>query len=155
MKKIDKKAHQEPRYDKSHLTLLGIVVALIAVALIVGGVWLFVKGVLVAGVVAKIWRIILSIVMVLLGLPFGVVAFMMLATASAMIKVKDGNVSDVGNSGKGTVNILKCQKCGAKLNEDNECCTKCGTRVDAVKKCQCGAKNILDATHCKKCGKEL
>lgn len=155
MKKIDKKAYHEPRYDKSHLTLVALVVAIIALALVVGGVWLFVKGILVDGAFATTWRIILGVVMAILGLPLGYVAFMMLVTASSMINVKDGNVSDVGNSAVGTVNVLKCSNCGTKLDDEVDHCPNCGKKQDGIIKCECGHKNIDSAKHCVKCGKEL
>ncbi len=155
MGKIDKNAYQEKRYDKSHLMLLAIFVGLLAIALVGGGVFLFVRGILVSGIWATIWRIALGVIMAILGLPLGYVAFMMAVTAGSMIKVKDGNVSDVGNSGMGTVNINKCSKCGEKLGEDVEFCTKCGAKVDGIVKCECGAKNSADDNYCRKCGKAL
>ena len=155
MKKLDKNAYEEKRYDKGHLTILGLVVMLIAVALVGFGVWLFVKGVMVSGAWSTIWRIALAIVMAVFGLPLGYVAFMMLVTANSMIKVKDGNVSDVGNSAVGTVNVNKCSKCGEKLEDEAEFCHKCGTEVEGIVKCTCGHKNKADAEYCTKCGKKL
>lgn len=155
MKKIDKNAYQEARPDKGHLVIVAVVVAVLALALIGGGVWLFIKGIIVSGVWATIWRIGLSIVMLLLGLPFGYVAFMMLVTANSMIKVKDGNVSDVGNSAVGTVNINKCSKCGEKLELGAEFCHKCGTEIEGMIKCECGHKNKPEVEYCNKCGKKL
>ena len=155
MKKIDKNAYQEKRYDKGHLMLVGIVVAILALALVIGGIALFVKGVKIDGAWSKIWRIGLSTIMVLFGLPLGYVSFMMMVTANSMITVKDGNVSDVGNSAVGTVNINKCPKCGEKLEDDAEFCHKCGAEVEGANKCSCGYKNKLDAEHCIKCGKKL
>ncbi len=155
MKKIDKNAYQEKRYDKGHLMIVGLVVAVLALALIIGGVVLFIKGIKVDGVWSTIWRIMLSAVMLLLGLPFAYVAFMMMVTANSMISVKDGNVSDVGNSAVGTVNINKCPKCGEKLEDAAEFCHKCGAEVESVIKCSCGYKNKADAEHCIKCGKNL
>jgi len=141
--------------DKGHLTTVGLIVMLIALALAIGGIWLFVRGVQVSGVFATVWRIVLAVVMVLFGLPLGYVAFMMLVTAHSMIDVADGNVSDVGNSAMGTVNVLKCNKCGAKLKEDSDHCPNCGAKLYGVIKCECGHKNKLDAKHCARCGKEL
>ena len=155
MKKIDKNAYQEKRYDKGHLMIVGLLVAVLALALIIGGVILFIKGVKVDGVWPTAWRIVLSVVMVLFGLPFGYVAFMMMVTANSMISVKDGNVSDVGNSAVGTVNINKCPKCGEKLEDEAEFCHKCGAEVESVNKCHCGHKNKADAEYCAKCGKKL
>lgn len=155
MKKIDKNAYQEKRLDKSHLTLAGLLVLVISLALIIGGVWLFVKGVQISGIFATIWRIVLAVIMLLFGLPLGYVAFMMLVTAHSMINVKNGSVSDVGNSAIGTVNVYKCNKCGAKLDEETEHCPNCGAKFDGTIKCECGHKNKMDSKHCTKCGKEL
>lgn len=155
MKKLDKNVYQEKRYDKGHLAIVGIIVAILALAGIVGGIWLFVKGCIISGVWATIWRIALGSVLTLLGGSFGWVAIMILATANSMINVKDGNVSDVGNSAIGTVNINKCSKCGEKLEDEAEFCHKCGTEVDGIIKCACGHKNKADAEFCIKCGKNL
>ena len=93
--------------------------------------------------------------MLLLGGTFGAVAFMMISTAYSMIKVKDGNVKDVGNSAKGTVNIAKCSKCGSELEDGADFCQKCGNKTDGIIKCECGHKNSEESKHCTKCGKEL
>ena len=155
MKKLDKNAYIEKRYDKGHLAIVGIIVAIIALAGLVGGVVLFVQGCLVGGIWSTIWRIALGIILVLLGGSFGCVAVMILATANSMIKVKDGNVSDVGNSAVGTVNVNKCSKCGEKLEDEAEFCHKCGAEVDGYVKCTCGHKNKTDAEFCNKCSKKL
>lgn len=155
MKKLDKNAYQERRLDKGHLAIVSILVAILALALIIGGVWLFIKGITVSGIWSTIWRIMLSIFMVLIGLPFGYVAFMMFVTSRSMIKVKDGNVSDVGNSAIGTVNINKCSKCGEKLEDQAEFCHKCGAEVEGYIKCSCGHKNNVDAEYCIKCGNKI
>lgn len=155
MKKIDKKVYQESQLDKGHLVTVGLVVMLIALALLIGGVWLFVKGVQIKGVFATIWRLVLASGMVLLGLPIGYVAFMMLVTANSMIDAKQGSVSDIGNTGKGTANVYKCHKCGNKMDEPTDHCANCGAKLEGAVKCECGHKNKVDAKHCVKCGKEL
>lgn len=155
MKKIDKNAYQEKRYDKGHLTILGLAILLLSIAGLVGGVILFVKGCAISGVWATIWRIAIGSGLAVLGIAFGWVAIMLLSTANSMIKVKDGNVSDVGNSAVGTVNINKCSKCGEKLEDEAEFCHKCGAEVDGYIKCACGHKNKTDAEFCIKCGKKL
>ena len=155
MKKVDRDAYQENRVDKGHLTIIGWIVMILALALTIGGIWLFVKGVQVSGIFATIWRLVLSVGMILLGLPLGYVAFMMLVTAHSMINVRNGSVSDVENSAVGTVNVLKCNKCGTKLTEETDHCPNCGAKLDGTIKCECGHKNKQDAKHCVKCGKEL
>ena len=155
MKKLDKNAYSENRHDKGHLMVLGLIIFVISLAMIIGGVALIVRGVVIAKVSAIIWRAIVGGVLSLLGLTFGWVAIMIMLTAGSMIKVKDGNVSDVGNSAVGTVNINKCPNCGTKLDEDAEFCTNCGAQVEGYIKCECGCKNSLEAQNCKKCGKAL
>ena len=155
MKKIDKNAYTEKRHDKSHLMILGLIIFIISLAMLIGGVALIIRGVIIAKVSAIIWRAIVGGVLSLLGLTFAWVAIMVMVTAATMIKVKDGNVSDVGNSAVGTVNINKCPNCGTKLDEDAEFCTNCGAQIDGYIKCECGCKNSLDANNCKKCGKAL
>ncbi len=155
MKKLDKNAYVEKRYDKGHLTIVGIVVAIIALAGIIGGIALFVSGCTADGVWSIIWRVVLGVILTLFGGSLGWVAIMVLATANSMIRVKDGNVSDVGNSAMGTVNINKCPKCGEKLEDEAEFCHKCGTEVEGYIKCECGHKNKTDAEFCNKCGKKL
>ncbi|MBQ8522826.1 MAG: zinc ribbon domain-containing protein [Clostridia bacterium] len=155
MKKIDKNAYHEKRYDKGHLTIVGIIVAMVALASIIGGIVLFVQGCMIGGVWSIIWRVVLGIVLILFGGSIGWVAIMILATANSMIKVKDGNVSDVGNSAIGTVNINKCSKCGEKLEDEAEFCHKCGAEVEGYIKCACGHKNKTEAEFCEKCGKKL
>lgn len=155
MKKLDKNAYSENRHDKSHLMILGLIIFIISLAMLIGGVALIIRGVIIAKVSAIIWRAIVGGVLSLLGLTFAWVAIMVMVTAATMIKVKDGNVSDVGNSAVGTVNINKCPNCGTKLDEDAEFCTNCGAQIDGYIKCECGCKNSLDANNCKKCGKAL
>ena len=155
MKKLDKKVYSEKRYDKGHLMILGLIIFAISLAMLVGGVALIVRGAIIAKASAIIWRAIVGGILSLLGLTFGWIAIMIMITAGSMIKVKDGNVSDVGNSAMGTVNVNKCPNCGAKLDEDAEFCTTCGAQVEGCIKCECGCKNSPDANNCKKCGKEL
>lgn len=155
MKEIDKNAYQENRIGRGHLIAAAVIVGLISLAMLIVGIWLFVKGCLVSGVWATIWRVVLGIVLAFFGGTFGYVAVMMFFTGKSMIKVKDGNVKDVGNSAMGTVNVLKCDKCGEKLPDGSTFCTKCGTEVNGVVKCECGAINSKDNEYCNKCGKKL
>lgn len=155
MKKIDKKAYKENRYDKGHLMILGVIVFVVSLAMLIGGVVLIVRGAIIAKLSAVIWRSIVGGLLALLGLIFGWFSIMVMITAGSMINVKDGNVSDVGNSAVGTVNINKCPNCGTKLDDETEFCTNCGAKVDGYIKCECGCKNSQDANNCKKCGKAL
>ncbi len=155
MKNINKDVYQEKRYGKSQLLIVAIIVMLVSLAMLIGGIALFVNGCLSDGVINIIWKIVLGIILALFGGTLGWVSIMMLFTGISMIKVKDGNVKDVGNSGMGTVNILKCDKCGESLEEGSTFCPKCGTEVDGVIVCTCGEINSKENEFCKKCGKNL
>ena len=155
MKKINKNAYQEKRYSVDGLITVALIVAIVSLAMIVGGICLFVKGCSVSGVWATIWRIAIGLVLALFGGSFGWVSIMMFFTASDMIKVKKGNVSDVDNSAMGTVNVAKCSKCGEKIEDESEFCHKCGAKIDGYIKCSCGHKNKMEAEFCTKCGKNL
>lgn len=155
MKNIDKDVYKEKRIGRGHLIAVAVVVGVIALAMIIGGIVLFVKGCKISGVWATIWRIAIGIVLALFGGSLGWVAVMMFFTGNSLIKVKDGNVKDLGNSAIGTVNVLKCNKCGEQLPEDSTFCTKCGTEVDGVVVCDCGTINSQENEYCKKCGKKL
>lgn len=155
MREIDKNAYKEKRIGRGHLIAVSIVIGIIALAMLIGGIILFVKGCLISGVWATIWRIVLGVVLALFGGSLGWVAVMMFFTGNSMMKVKNGNVKDVGNSAMGTINVLKCDKCGETLSNDSTFCTKCGTEVDGVIKCECGTINSQQNEYCKKCGKKL
>lgn len=62
---------------------------------------------------------------------------------------------------KATENVMsaagvKCQKCGAMANDDDNFCPKCGSKVDGQKKCRgCGAQMSPEDEFCRKCGEKL
>lgn len=154
--KKNEKIYKEKRYGRDELFALSVVILLVALALAIVGVVFVVKGCLVSGAWATTWRIILGVILGLLGLFLGGLGVVMMITAMSMIKVVDGNVKDVGNSAKGTVNALLCSKCGAELDEKAQVCTQCGAPVNATVKCpECKTINTLNDKYCSKCGYKL
>ena len=153
-KNINKNIYKEASYGKKQLVIASIIVIVLAIAGVVGGIALFVLGVRVDGIWSKIWRIVLGIVLFLIGSMFGYAGFMSLFTSISMIKTNEMNVKD-GNRAKGTLNILKCDKCGYE-NEDNaQFCKNCGASMQDYIECECGTRNPTDAEFCSNCGKKI
>lgn len=156
MKKIDKNVYKESRYGRDELFALSIVIMILALAFAIGGVVLIVKGCLASGALATTWKLIVGILLAIFGLLGGGLGIIMMFTAMSMIKVVNGNVKDVGNSGKGTANAMLCAKCGAELDEKDEVCSNCGNPVDNSVKCpNCKTVNSRTDKYCSKCGTPL
>lgn len=153
-KDINKNVYKEASYGKKTLTVMSVIVILLSIAAIVGGIVLFVQGCRVSGVGSKIWRIALGVVLALIGFVFGYASFMAFFTSLSMIKPNSGNVKD-GNRAKGTINILKCDKCGHENPINAEFCKNCGESMQDFIECECGTRCPKDAEFCTTCGKKL
>ena len=106
------------------------------------------------GVFEIVWRVILGVVLFILGGIAFSVGITMFAITRSMINVDEGNVAD-GNRAVGTVNVLKCEKCGTKLSDDAKFCKNCGEPVELSVCESCGTPIAKDAKFCEECGKEL
>ena len=154
MKNINKNAYKEAKYGRKHLMIFAIVALILSLGLLGGGIAMIVVGAT-SGVLASIiWMSIVGAIMVILGIVFAIFSITMLATAVSMIKVEQGSVKD-GNRAIGTVNVLKCDKCGEELPENATFCSKCGSSVEGTIKCECGTVNKIDSQFCISCGKKL
>lgn len=154
MKKIDKKDYSEAKYGRKHLMTFAILTIILSLALISGGIVLIVFGAT-SGETAKIiWMCLVGGVLAIIGLVLVAFSIIMFFTSTSMIKVEQGSVKD-GNRAIGTVNVVKCDKCGEELPDNATFCSKCGTPVERTKKCDCGAVNSLDAEYCINCGEKL
>ena len=156
MKAERKNIYQEMRYGKKALTIVGFVVMILSLIAFAGGVLLVVFGSMNDGGAWEIiWRVVLGAILIIFGAIFFGVGFTMLAVTRSMVDVEEGNVSDMGNRAKGTVNITKCPKCGTKLDENAKFCKKCGANLEGKVCPNCGQVAPLDADFCENCGKEL
>ena len=154
MKNVDKNVYKEGKLGKKHLLIFAIVLMVISLAALAGGIVMIVVGAT-SGIPLKI--ILMSIfgaILAILGVVFFIFSITMLFTSLGMINTKQGSVKD-GNRAVGTVNVVKCDKCGTELPDNATFCSQCGTPVDGAKQCECGAANVLDAQYCIKCGKKL
>ncbi len=153
-KNIDKNAYKEASYGKKQLIIVSSVILALGIAMLVGGIFILVHGIKACAVWSKVWRIILAVVLIFFGGVFGYASTMALLTSFGMMKNNSMNVKD-GNRAIGTLNVLKCDKCGHEVEEGAEFCNHCGASLADFIECECGTRNPKDATHCSKCGKEL
>lgn len=154
MKKIDKNVYSEAKYGRRHLMIFSIVALILSLALLGGGIALVVVGAI-SNILAHIISMcIVGAILIILGVVFTIFSMIMFFTSVSMIKAREGSVKD-GNRAMGTVNILKCDKCGEELPDNATFCSKCGTPIEGKKTCECGAVNKIDAEYCISCGKKL
>lgn len=153
-KNIDKNAYQKPKTGKHQLTIVSLVILILSLCTLILGVVLIVRGIIVAGIASKIWRIVLGGLLALLGVIFSYASFMALFTSFAMLKNDSMNVKD-GNSAIGTLNVLKCDRCGYEVQQGANHCNHCGASLEDFIECECGTRNPKDAEHCSNCGKKL
>ncbi len=154
MKEIKKDVYHEAKYGRKALLIFSSILLAISVAILGFGIALLVLGCKSSEASQIAWKVSVGVVLILLGLASGSISLVMLITSLSMIKTNNGNVKD-GNRAIGTINILKCDKCGSELPENALYCSKCGTKVDGVVVCECGTTNSQDANHCVGCGKEI
>ena len=154
MKKIDKNAYNEAKYGRNHLMVFAIIALLLSLALLGGGIALTIIGAVSSKLSHIISLCIVGAILIIAGVVFTIFALIMLFTSFSMIKVKEGSVKD-GNRAIGTVNIIKCDKCGEELVNNAQFCSKCGTPVENTVNCDCGAVLSQENEFCSQCGKKL
>ncbi len=106
---------------KGQLKGFGILILALAVISSVAGVVLLLTCS--SGGDLSVIKIVLGIIFLILGIVglfFGVV-FTWVASA---VKATDGSIAE-DNLGKGTVNMHKCENCGAQVEEGVKICAKC------------------------------
>ena len=153
-KPLQEKIYQEKRYGKKELTTTSIFTLVLAALFLAGGITLIVFGAMNPnGAWQIIWRVIVGVVLLI---PAGIllnIGLTMLFVSRSMLDNQDGNVSDVGNSAMGTINITKCEKCGTKLSPNAKFCKSCGEKVEQEKCETCGKPIQKGAKFCEECGK--
>jgi len=142
---------------KKQLIWLSIIIMVVGAGIIVGGIFLVISGAngidaleAVASIVLKILGGAFLICGGLIILSIGIV----MVWTGGVLKATKGSIAE-DNLGKGTVNMLKCPKCGCEIKAGETFCGSCGDALSKTKKCECGTENDANKKYCSKCGKEL
>ncbi len=154
MKKINREIYQEAKYGRKALMITSIILIVLSLGVLAGGIALLVLGCISNETSQIVVKVPIGVVLILLGLTGGGFSIPMLFVSLSMIKTNSGSVKD-GNRAIGTVNILKCDKCGRELAENSTFCTNCGKEVNGKIICECKTVNDADAEYCAGCGKKL
>ena len=101
---------------KGQLKGLGLVVLILGALMLVGGVLMLCLG-------SGAGMIIGGILLAVLGL-VGVIGGIFFTWISNAVVATHGSIAE-GNLGKGTVNMHKCENCGAEVEEGVKICAKC------------------------------
>lgn len=152
-KPLQKDIYREMKIGKKELTIVSVIVMIVSIALIAGGIVFAVLGAINnVGAWQIIWRVLVGVVMFIIGAILLGVGITMFAVTRSMLNINEGNVAD-GNRAIGTVNVLKCEKCGTKLDDNAKFCKNCGEPVE-LSVCEiCGAPISKDSKYCQECGK--
>lgn len=112
--------------QKGLLIGLGVAFIVISVLLLVFGIILTVNG---ANKLPETWGIVklaIGVVMIIVSIPFGLggirgiwIGLYMTATKGS---IKEGNIAKEG----GTINMIKCDKCGTEIKDGETACSNCG-----------------------------
>lgn len=143
---------------KKGLIWLGIIAFVVAVVGIVAGTWIIIacaKGLAgegsrvgnIIGIVAGSLLEILSFSLIFVGIHF--------VWIGAVLKATNGSIKD-DDLCKGTVNMIKCPKCGSEVAADDKVCGNCGAKLQKTVVCPgCGEEVAASKKFCTKCGAEL
>lgn len=117
------------KQNKGLLMGLGIVCLVLSIGFLIGGVALLVggiKGISDTASAGNILKIVFGAIMALLGIPtliFGIQATWVAGSLKATEgSIKEGNIAKEG----GTVNMIKCDKCGTERKPEDTQCSECG-----------------------------
>ena len=106
---------------KNQLGFISAIIIAISVILGVVGIILIVNAVGTDLIVSKlVWGIVLA-VLGLIGLGFGI----FFSIINSSLKATQGNIAEDNSIAKKTVNMNKCQNCGAEVEAGKTICAKC------------------------------
>jgi len=143
---------------KKQLIWLSVLVLVLSVGIITGGVFLIVSGATdIYGGGTTAISIVLKIVggtVLFCGGGVGLALGIMMLWTGGVLKATQGSIAE-DNLGIGTVNMMKCSKCGCEAKAGETFCGSCGNPLSKTKKCECGTENTADKKFCSKCGKAI
>lgn len=142
---------------KVGLLVIGIITLVLALAGVGCGIWLTVasaKGISVAATAGNIIGLVCGIILIVVGFVLLYVGIHLTWVAS-VLKATKGSIAD-DNLGKGTINMIKCPKCGSEVSPEDKVCGNCGAKLAKTVNCPaCGEEVDAFKKICTKCGAEL
>ena len=105
---------------KGQLKWLGLALIIIGLLAVAGGIVMLVFSV---AEKIKVVMLVCGILLIIFGIVGGLIGIPFVWTASA-IKATNGSIAE-DNLGKGTVNMHKCENCGAEIEDGKTICAKC------------------------------
>ena len=112
--------------QKTALIAFGAVLGIVGVLLLVFGIILTVSGANNITEVGGIIKLVLGILMIVLFIPSLLLCVRLvwvgLALTATNGSIKMGNIAKEG----GTVNMVKCDKCGTEIKDGETACSNCG-----------------------------
>lgn len=116
--------------QKGMLIGLGVVCAIISILLLVFGIILTIGGASNIGAAEGIIKLVFGIIMLLLFIPLGLAGVRFIWVGCALTategSIKMGNIAKEG----GTVNMVKCDKCGTEIKAGETICSNCGKPIE-------------------------
>ncbi len=106
---------------KGQLKGLGIIILALSVILSVVGVVLLLTCAM--GGKLSIVKLVLGILFLIIGIA-GLFLGVVFTWVASAVKATNGSIAE-DNLGKGTVNMHKCENCGAEVEEGVKICAKC------------------------------
>ena len=106
---------------KGQLTFIGVIVLALSVILSVVGVILTLTSGI--GENLSVVKLVFGILLIVLGVS-GIAVGVVFTWVSSAVKATKGSIAE-DNLGKGTVNMNKCENCGAEVAEGVKICAQC------------------------------
>ena len=106
---------------KSQLKFISAIILAIAVILAVVGIILLINSGI--GKDVSVLKLVFGIILIIVGVA-GIALGISLSWVANSVKATKGSIAE-DNLGKGTVNMNKCQNCGAEVEEGKTICKKC------------------------------
>ena len=106
---------------KGQLQFIGAIVLAVGVILAVTGIILFVTSK--SGNDFNFVKLAFGIILTILGIA-GIVCGVVFSWTGSAVKATNGSIAE-DNLGKGTVNMNKCENCGAEVEKGIKICKKC------------------------------
>ena len=142
--------------QKSQLIAISTIIIVVSAIIMLIGVAMLISGAVSTTLTAggKVRSIAFGAVFTLIGMA-GIAFGIVYLVTGRSLKATKGSIAE-DNLGHGTVNMIKCSKCGNKVNPEDKYCGHCGATLESNVKCpKCGATNMSGNKNCTNCGAQF